>query len=47
MPKSPKNAGDSTSHDGPWTPFWVAVRQAADELRQARAASQMPTEEQE
>lgn len=46
MPKPPKTAGNSASLSGPWSPFWAAVRQAADELRQARAASQMPAEEQ-
>ena len=26
---------------GPWLPFWMAVRQAAEDLREARAAAEM------
>lgn len=37
-----ETAGASTRQSGPWSPFWAAVRQAAEELRQARAAGQTP-----
>ena len=38
MPKPPHEP------PGPWTPFWAAVRQAAEELRRARAAAVTDTE---
>ncbi len=44
MPLPRETAGKSVGHAGPWSPFWAAVRQAAEELRQARAAGQTPEE---